>query len=77
MKNNTTKILDAPLHPDSVYQGIVKHYGAAVGIPVDVHSFCVHALRTTTATNALAYNADIAKGAGVARTCGHCHDQAL
>jgi len=27
----------------------------------DVHGFCVHALRATAATNALAHNADIAK----------------
>ena len=49
------------LHPDSVYQEIVKHYGAMMGINADVHGFCGHALRATTATNALAHNADIAK----------------
>ena len=49
------------LHPDSVYQEIVKHYGAIMGINADVHVFCGHALRATTATNALAHNADIAK----------------
>jgi len=27
----------------------------------DVHGFCVHVLRATAATNALAHNADIAK----------------
>ena len=48
------------LHPDAVYQNIVKHYGAMVGIKTDVHGFCVHALRATAATNALAHNADIA-----------------
>ena len=32
-----------------------------VGINTDVHGFCVHALRATAATNALAHNADIAK----------------
>src|SRR5262244_3106324 len=61
VKNNITKILAKHLHPDSVYQGIVKHYGAMVGINTDVHGFCVHALRATAATNALAHNADIAK----------------
>ena len=40
---------------------IVKRYGAMVGINTDVHGFCVHALRATAATNALAHNADIAK----------------
>jgi hypothetical protein len=34
---------------------------AMVGINTDVHGFCVHALRATAATNALAHNADIAK----------------
>jgi integrase/recombinase XerD len=32
-----------------------------VDINTDVHGFCVHALRATAATNALAHNADIAK----------------
>src|SRR6266581_2297167 len=32
-----------------------------VGLNADVHGFCVHALRATAATNALAHNADIAK----------------
>jgi integrase/recombinase XerD len=61
VKNNITKILAKHLHPDSVYQDIVKHYGAMVGINADVHGFYVHALRATAATNALAHNADIAK----------------
>jgi integrase/recombinase XerD len=61
VKNNTTKTLDKHLHPDTVYHHIVQHYGAAVGITTDVHGFCVHALRATAATNALAHNADIAK----------------
>jgi integrase/recombinase XerD len=38
----------------------VKRYGAMVGITADVHGFCVHALRATTATNALVHNADSA-----------------
>jgi integrase/recombinase XerD len=61
VKNNTTKTLDKHLHPDSIYQKIVRHYGAQVGITTDVHGFCVHALRATAATNALSHNADIAK----------------
>jgi integrase/recombinase XerD len=61
VKNNTTKTLVKHLHPDSVYQQVVKHYGALVGINTYVYGFCVHALRTTAATNALAHNADIAK----------------
>jgi integrase/recombinase XerD len=61
VKNNTTKTLDKHLHPASVYQDIVRYYGEKVGITTDVHGFCVHALRATAATNALAHNADIAK----------------
>jgi site-specific recombinase XerD len=47
--------------PTAVYQDIGKRYGKEVGITVDVHGFCVHSLRATAATNALAHNADIAK----------------
>jgi site-specific recombinase XerD len=39
----------------------VQHYAKEVGITVDVHGFCVQALRATAATNALATGADIAK----------------
>jgi hypothetical protein len=35
-----TKVLAQPLHPDSVYQGMVKHYGGMVGIKADVQGFC-------------------------------------
>jgi hypothetical protein len=61
VKNNTLKTLDKHLHPASVYQDIVRHYGEKVGSTTDVHGFCVHALRATAATNALSHNADIAK----------------
>ena len=40
---------------------IVKRYGAMVCINAEFHGFCVHALRATAATNALAHNADITK----------------
>ena len=61
VKNNMAKTLNEQLHPDSIYQDIVRRYGEQVGITADVHGFCVHALRATAATNALAHNADIAK----------------
>jgi integrase/recombinase XerD len=61
VKNHTTGELRKPLNPTSVYDDVVNHYGKEVGIMVDVHGFCVHALRATAATNALAHNADIAK----------------
>jgi integrase/recombinase XerD len=61
VKNNMTKVLAKHLHPASVYREIVRLYGARVGINADVHGFCVHSLRATAATNALAHNSDIAK----------------
>lgn len=61
VSNNTAHRRRKALSPGAVYQEIVKHYGNAVGITVDVHGFCVHSLRATAATNALVHNADIAK----------------
>jgi site-specific recombinase XerD len=64
VKNNISKTLAKHLHPDSIYQDIMRHYGEQVGINADVHGFCVHALRATAATNALAHNADIVRVQG-------------
>ncbi len=61
VKNNTTGNLRKSLHPASVYESVVLHYGKFVGITTDVHGFCVHSLRATAATNALEHEADIAK----------------
>jgi len=61
VRNYVTGELNKALHPVSVYQDIVKRYGREVGITVDVRGFCVHSLRATAATNALAHGADIAK----------------
>lgn len=61
VRNRVTGELNKHLHPVSVYQDIVKRYGNEVGITIDVRGFCVHALRATAATNALAHGADIAK----------------
>jgi integrase/recombinase XerD len=61
VQNRVTGELRKPLHPVSVYQDIVKRYGKEVGITTDVRGFCVHSLRATAATNALAHGADIAK----------------
>lgn len=61
VQNRVTGELNKPLHPVSVYQDIVKRYGNEVGITTDVRGFCVHSLRATAATNALAHGADIAK----------------
>jgi integrase/recombinase XerD len=61
VQNRVTGELNKSLHPVSVYQDIVKRYGKEVGITEDVRGFCVHSLRATAATNALAHGADIAK----------------
>src|SRR5437899_2568706 len=61
VRNRVTGELDKSLHPGSVYQDIVKRYGTEVGITADVREFCVHSLRATAATNALAHGAEIDK----------------
>jgi len=61
VRNHVTGELNKPLHPGSVYQEIVLRYGRGVGITEDVRGFCVHSLRATAATSALAHGADIAK----------------
>lgn len=61
VKNNATGTLHKSLNPSSIYQNIIRPYGARVGINQAVHGFCVHSLRATAATNALAHGADIAK----------------
>jgi integrase len=59
MKNSITGDLKKPLSPGAVYASIVKHHAARAGI--EMRGFCVHALRATAATNALAHEADIGK----------------
>ncbi len=61
VRNNTTGTLNQPLHPTSIYQDVVRHYGEQVGINAAVQGFCVHSLRATAATHALSHDADIAK----------------
>ena len=73
VRNRVTKTLDKSLHPESVLQDIVKKYAKQVGITTDVHGFCVHLLRATAATNALARSRH-RQGAGVAWTCKREHD---
>ena len=60
VKNNTTKTLAKPLHPQSVYH-LIKTYAGQVGITEAVPGVCAHAMRATAATNALLHEADIAK----------------
>jgi site-specific recombinase XerD len=61
VKNNRTKTLNRPLNPNSVYRNIVKKYGQDTGLNIEVNGLCVHAMRATAATNALAHEADISK----------------
>jgi site-specific recombinase XerD len=48
-----------PLNGSAIYNCIVRHHAARVGI--EVSGFCTHSLRATAATNALENLADIAK----------------
>ena len=50
-----------PLNPNSIYRNIVRKYGQATGLNIEVNGFCVHSMRATAATNALSHEADIAK----------------
>jgi integrase/recombinase XerD len=61
VKNNRTGTLARPLHPASVYRNIVQHYAGVLGLIDMIPGLCVHSLRATAATNALAHEADIAK----------------
>jgi hypothetical protein len=54
VKNNATKTLAKPLSATAIYQDIVKRYARETGIADVVHGICVHSLRATAATNALA-----------------------
>ena len=57
--NRTKEKLDRPLDPASVYRNIVCHYGEAAGVSAQVNGLCVHSLRATAATNALAVTLQI------------------
>jgi integrase/recombinase XerD len=59
--NNRTGKLDRHLDPGSVYRNIVTKYAKATGISAEAIGVCVHSLRATGATNALANGADITK----------------
>jgi integrase/recombinase XerD len=61
VKNNRTRTQVKPLHPASVYHNIVKRYAGNLGLSDVIPGLCVHSLRATAATNALAREADIAK----------------
>jgi integrase len=54
-------MLNKHLNPSSIYKNIVMKYGRKTGIDIEVNGLCVHSMRATAATNALANEADIAK----------------
>jgi site-specific recombinase XerD len=61
VRNNRTGELERALHPNSIYRNVVRKYGLATGLNIEVNGLCVHSMRATAATNALSHEADIAK----------------
>ena len=61
VKKNTSGELDGHLNLASIRRNIVLKYGEETGISAEVTGPCVHSLRATAATNALAHESDIAK----------------
>ena len=61
VRNNRTGTLIRPLNPNSIYRNVVRKYGQATGLNIEVNGLCVHSMRATAATNALSHEADIAK----------------
>lgn len=61
VRNNRTRQLERPLDPNSIYRNVVRKYGQATGLNIEINGLCVHSMRATAATNALSHEADIAK----------------
>ena len=61
VRNNRTGELERALNANSLYRNIVRKYGQATGLNIEVTGLCVHPMRATAATNALSHEADIAK----------------
>lgn len=61
VRNNRTRELERPLDPNSIYRNVVRKYGQATGLNIEINGLCVHSMRATAATNALSHEADIAK----------------
>lgn len=64
VRNNATGTLNKPLNTASIYHEVVRYYGKRLGFCGERRSGCVHALRATAATNALARGADLARVQG-------------
>jgi site-specific recombinase XerD len=61
VRNIRTGELERALNPNSIYRNVVRIYGLATGLNIEVNGLCVHSMRATAATNALSHEADIAK----------------
>lgn len=61
VRNNRTGEMERPLNTNSLYRIVVRKYGQATGLNIEVNGLCVHSMRATAATNALSHEADIAK----------------
>ena len=61
LHRNRDRTASQALDPQSVYENVVRHYGAKTGLNELVGGLCVHALRATAATNALQHDADIGR----------------
>ena len=59
IQNNVTGKLDIAMTAHAVYQHVVRHYGAKIGL--EGARLGPHSLRATAATNALDHQADIAR----------------
>jgi integrase/recombinase XerD len=59
VKNPRTSELRKRLSGGAIYNKVVKHYAAQIGLKLP--GFCPHSLRATAATNSLEHGADIAK----------------
>jgi integrase/recombinase XerD len=57
--NNSTGTISRPLDPTSVYRNIIIKYARESGVSAEAIGTCVHSMRATGATNALANGADI------------------
>ena len=61
VRNNRTGELERALNPNSINRNVVRKYGLATGLNIEVNGLCGHSMRATAATNALSHEADIAK----------------
>lgn len=51
----------AAAQANSIYWNVLRKYGQATGLNIEVNGPCMHSMRATAATNALSHEADIAK----------------